>query len=60
MDKVFRGLDFVIVYIDDILIFSATPEEHERHLRAVLERLRKYGFIINVDKCVFGAPGIPV
>ena len=55
MDEVFRGLDFVIVYIDDILVFSRTPEEHEQHLRMVLERLRKYGLIINVNKCVFGA-----
>jgi hypothetical protein len=31
---------FVIVFIDDILIFSETEEEHEKHLRLVLEELR--------------------
>jgi hypothetical protein len=42
MNKVFMEyLDkFVMVFIDDILIFSKTEEEHEKHLRMVLEKLR--------------------
>jgi hypothetical protein len=42
MNKVFmEELDrFVVVFIDDILIYSETAEEHEEHLRIVLERLR--------------------
>jgi hypothetical protein len=42
MNKVFMEyLDkFVVVFIDDILIFSKTKEEHEKHLRMVLEKLR--------------------
>jgi hypothetical protein len=42
MNKVFMEyLDrFVIVFIDDILVFSKTMEEHEEHLRLVLEKLR--------------------
>jgi hypothetical protein len=42
MNKVFmEELDrFVVVFIDDILIYSETTEEHEEHLRIVLERLR--------------------
>jgi hypothetical protein len=33
---------FVVVFIDDILIFSKTKEEHEEHLRLVLEKLRSH------------------
>ena len=42
MNKVFmEELDkFVVVFIDDILVYSATIEEHEQHLRVVLEKLR--------------------
>jgi hypothetical protein len=42
MNKVFMEyLDkFVVVFIDDILIFSKMKEEHENHLRMVLEKLR--------------------
>jgi hypothetical protein len=44
MNKVFMEyLDkFVVVFIDDILIFSKTKEEHEEHLRLVLEKLRSH------------------
>jgi hypothetical protein len=43
MNKVFMDeLDkFIVVFIDDILIYSATTEEHEQHLRVVLEKLRQ-------------------
>ena len=42
MDKVFMEyLDkFVVVFIDDILVFSKSKEEHKEHLRLVLEKLR--------------------
>jgi hypothetical protein len=42
MNMVFmKYLDkFAVVFIDDILIFSKTEEEHEKHLRLVLEKLR--------------------
>jgi hypothetical protein len=44
MNKVFMEyLDkFVLVFIDDILVFSRTEEEHEVHLRLVLEKLRAH------------------
>jgi hypothetical protein len=42
MNKVFMEYldEFVVVFIDDILIFSKTEDEHEKHLRLVLEKLR--------------------
>ena len=45
------GLDFVVVYIDDILVFSRTVEEHRAHLRAVFERLKQHHLRINLNKC---------
>jgi hypothetical protein len=55
MNKVFMEyLDrFVIVFIDDILIFSKTMEEHEEHLRMVLEKLRSNQVYAKFNKCEF-------
>jgi hypothetical protein len=44
---------FVVVYLDDILIFSKSKEEHYEHLRQVLEVLRKEKLITQPDKCTF-------
>lgn len=54
MDQIFRDLDFVIVYIDDICVASSSEEEHAQHLNIVFERLRQHGLKIKVSKCVFG------
>jgi hypothetical protein len=43
----------VIVYLDDILIYSDDPESHKKHVREALRRLRKHGLYANADKCVF-------
>ncbi|GBG45101.1 hypothetical protein CBR_g78561, partial [Chara braunii] len=53
MNDLFRPwLDrFVVVYLDDILVFSRTLEEHQGHLRQVLEKLRETNFKINAKKC---------
>ena len=53
MDEAMRGLDFVYIYIDDILIFSKDEDEHLKHLSLVFQRLDHYGFILNQDKCIF-------
>ena len=44
---------FVIVYLDDILIFSKTKEEHLEHIRQVLQRLKEEKLLINLKKCSF-------
>ena len=44
---------FFVVFIDDILIYSKTPEEHVEHLRIVLEELRKHQLYTKFSKCEF-------
>jgi hypothetical protein len=44
---------FVVVFIDDILIFSKTEEEHEKHIRLVLEKLRSNQLYAKFSKCEF-------
>ncbi|GBG63083.1 hypothetical protein CBR_g36568 [Chara braunii] len=53
MNDLFRPwLDkFVVVYLDDILVFSETLQEHQGHLRQVLEKLREANFKINAKEC---------
>jgi hypothetical protein len=55
MNKVFMEyLDkFVVVFIDDILIFSKMEEEHEKHLRLVLEKLKSNQLYAKLSKCEF-------
>jgi hypothetical protein len=55
MNKVFmKYLDkFVVVFIDDILVFSRIEEEHEVHLRLVLEKLRAQQLYAKFSKCGF-------
>lgn len=56
MDRVLRGLSFAYRYVDDMLIASATPEEHLKHLCIVFECLSRYGMVIKPNKCIFGVP----
>ena len=44
---------FVVVYFDDILIYSKTMDEHIDHTRQVLEVLRNEKLYTNLDKCIF-------
>jgi hypothetical protein len=55
MNKVFMDeLDkFVVVFIDDILVYSSTVEEHEHHLRTVLEKLAQHQLYTKFSKCEF-------
>ena len=55
MDIDFHGLIgcSVVVYLDDVTIFSKKREEHAFHLKQIFERCRKYGISLNPRKCVF-------
>src|SRR6266511_2633455 len=46
--------DFVVIYLDDILVCSDTFEEHLAHLRKVFIKLREVNLVIKLKKCKFG------
>lgn len=49
---------FVFVYIDDILIFSLSPQVHVQHVRRVLQRLLENCLFVKAEKCVFHAQSV--
>ncbi|WVZ75594.1 hypothetical protein U9M48_023633 [Paspalum notatum var. saurae] len=61
MNKVFMEYleKFVVVFIDDILIYSKTEEEHEEHLRLVLQKLRDHKLYAKLSKCEFWLDQVP-
>ncbi|KAJ9505134.1 hypothetical protein QJQ45_013443 [Haematococcus lacustris] len=60
MNDIFRPhLDqFVLVYLDDILIYSRSEAEHQEHLRTVLGLLRQHQLYANLSKCAFFLPSM--
>jgi hypothetical protein len=55
MEEVLRGLVFCFAFLDDVLVYSRSLEEHERHLRPLFGCLQTYGIIINPLKCIIRA-----
>ena len=53
MHDITRSLDFVFCYLDDILVASETPAQHEQHLTKLFACLQANGLKINSDKCCF-------
>src|SRR6516162_7378611 len=53
MNKVLKDwlYDFVVVYIDDIMIYSTTFEEHIKHIDQVLEKLQEVNLMLKLKKC---------
>ena len=55
MDQIIRGMHkFASAYLDDLIIFISTWEDHLTHLRAVLGRLQELGLTTKPSKCQFG------
>uniref|UniRef100_A0A8C7X743 Gypsy retrotransposon integrase-like protein 1 n=1 Tax=Oryzias sinensis TaxID=183150 RepID=A0A8C7X743_9TELE len=50
---------FVFVYLDDILIYSKDPVQHQEHVRQVLQRLSENQLFVKAEKCQFHTPVIP-
>ena len=55
MNCVIRGLEFAAAYLDDLIVFSESWEDHLIHICSVSERLRKAGLTAKAKKCEFGA-----
>jgi hypothetical protein len=55
MDISFKGLigQSMVVYLDDITVYSKKREDHPKHLRQIFERCRKYGISLNPKKTIF-------
>ena len=49
-----RSLDFVFVYLDDLLVTSPDHRTHKKHLQLLFTRSAEYGIIIGSEKCQFG------
>jgi hypothetical protein len=55
MNKVFMEYleKFIVVFIDDIMIFSKNDEEHDKHVCLVLQKLRQNQLYVKLNKCEF-------
>ena len=53
MNDILSSLPGVLCHVDDILVFGATPEEHDERLWAVMERIKGAGVTLNGEKCQF-------
>ncbi|MBW0532935.1 hypothetical protein O181_072650, partial [Austropuccinia psidii MF-1] len=49
---------FVVVYLDDIIVFSSSEEEHVKHVASVVQRLRDNNLFSKASKCVFHASSV--
>jgi cleavage and polyadenylation specificity factor subunit 1 len=58
MDEILKDLDICFAYLDDILVFSRSPQEHDKHFRTLFTQLQNYGILLNPSKCVFRVPEI--
>ena len=53
MDLVCQSLDFVFVYLDNILVASTSSQAHLSHLKQLFQRLSEHGLVNNLSKCEF-------
>ena len=58
MSEALSGLEGTVCLMDDILVYGATREQHDKRLREVLERLRSLGMTLNSEKCTFAQSSV--
>ena len=54
MDEILSDLDFLFVYMDDVLVASRSMEEHTEHFRQLFRRLADHDLVVSSAKCQFG------
>ena len=58
MDGILRGIEFLFIYLDDLLVASPDEKSHMDHLRQVFRLLDHHGLMVNKNKCVLGQPSV--
>jgi hypothetical protein len=58
MELTCKGLDKVIVYIDDLIVHTKSHEDHRANLQKLFHRLRHFKLKLNLDKCFFGSDSV--
>ena len=58
MDRILAGLTGVQVYLDDIIVFGDSQEQHDARLQQVLARLDEHEVTLNQDKCRYSATSL--
>ena len=58
MDKILSGLPGVQVYLDDIIVFGESQNQHDIHLQQVMARLEEHQVTLNREKCTFSATSL--
>ena len=56
LEDILKDLDFRFAYLDDILVFSHSLQEHDQHLHTLCTKLRPHGILQNTSYCVFRVP----
>jgi hypothetical protein len=61
MDRVYEGIawKFVVVYLDDTIVYSRTFDDHLKHLNEVFRRIKQAGLRLNIEKCNFWMQRLP-
>ncbi|KAJ4757403.1 polyprotein [Rhynchospora pubera] len=60
MNEVFQPYlrKFVVIFFDDILVYSSSQEEHMGHLRQIFSTLQEHNLVVKRSKCIFGSPSV--
>jgi hypothetical protein len=56
MVMIFDDMSYCLVFLDDLIVYSACYRDHYKHVRAAIERLTKYNLRLGLQKCVLGRP----